>query len=368
VEKLDTRVWELMQDERFIKWVHSSDEDAMAYWEKWMEEHPEEVTTLFKAREMARDLTSAQAPEGAEKLSAYIWTGVQERLDSATAGKEPAPVRTLPAARKRLAWYWAAACLVGLAGIGAMIFFRTSASRVAPVAAQHVASRIMQQDLERTNGTTLNQQVYLVDGTRITLQPGAGIRHSIFLQKDKREVYLEGNAFFEIAKDADRPFYVYTKDLVVRVLGTSFKVTTDKENGDVSVTVETGKVSVFKKAGALEQQLILESKQQALYKAKTRDLVESPADKKEPIVDMMPAAPAIPFNFEETPVKEIFNKLENAYGIPLHFDEKTFSSCAVTTSLADETFEEKLKIICEAIGATYRIDNQGVWIEGHPCK
>jgi ferric-dicitrate binding protein FerR (iron transport regulator) len=367
VKNLDTRVLEFLQDDRFIKWVHSSDEDAIIYWETWIKEHPEEVSMVFKARDIVLDLASTQAFEGAEQLSAYIWTDVQDRLDPAATGKEPAPVRTLSAARKRRVWYWAAACFLGLAGIGAMVFFRTSASRVAP-GAQQVANRIMKQDLERTNGTMSNQQVYLVDGTRITLQPGSGIRHAIYLQKDKREVYLEGNAFFEIAKDADRPFYVYTKDLVVRVLGTSFKVITNKENGNVSVLVETGKVSVSKKTGSAQQQLILESNHQALYKAKTRDLVESPADKKELTVDMTPAAPAIPFSFEETPLEEIFKKLENAYGIPFHFDEKTFSSCAITTSLADETFEEKIKIICEAVGATYRIDHQGVWIEGHPCK
>ena len=367
MENLDNRVWDFLQNDHFIKWVHAPDEDTMAYWENWMAENPEEVDRLFKAREIARDLAYTETPADAALLAGNIWTGVQETLDRSGWDKGSTPVEMFPAARKKHVWYWAAACLLALLGIGAWILVPRHSTSAAPFT-QQVASRLVLQDLERTNGTRSNQQVYLVDGSRITLQPGAGIRHAIFLQKDKREVYLEGNAFFEIAKDADRPFYVYTKDLVVRVLGTSFKVITNKENGDVAVLVETGKVSVFKKTNPSRQPLILEPNQQALYKALTRDLVGSTADKKDLAIDMRPAEPVIPFNFEEMPVIEIFKKLENAYGIPLHYDEKTFSACVITTSLADETFEEKLKIICAAIGAAYRIDPKGVWIEGHSCK
>jgi hypothetical protein len=112
---------------------------------------------------------------------------------------------------------------------------------------------------------------------------------------------------------------------------------------------------------------VLEPDQQALYKAETRDLVQSSGVKRGGEPTLIPVAPAILFNFEEMPVVEIFKTLEKAYGIPLLYDEKTFSACVVTTSLTNETFEEKLKIICEAIGATYRINDKGVFIEGKPC-
>ncbi|HXO75157.1 MAG TPA: FecR domain-containing protein, partial [Puia sp.] len=186
-------------------------------------------------------------------------------------------------------------------------------------------------------------------------------------QKDKGEVHLEGNAFFEIAKENNRPFNVYTKDLVVHVLGTSFNVTTNKNNGDVTVLVQSGKVAVSKLTNPTKQQLILVSNQQVLYKEQTHDLVQNTSG--ETTVPYKPSVTKpIPFNFEEAPVVEILQTLEDAYGIPLHYDKQTFASCMVTTSLADETFEEKLKIVCEAIGATYKIEGNGVFIDGKPCK
>lgn len=380
MKDLDSLVWKFLQDDRFIKWVYAPDEETIAYWKKWMEENPDASTPLFKAREIARDLAYTERPDDVQELADNIWAGIQTSLGK-TTGRTPALqpagetaregqelVRSLPARRRKLIGYWAAACLLAFAGIGTAYHYYRSPVALMP-AGNEVISHLVQHDLQRTNLSALSQQVYLVDGSKITLQPGAGIRHAVFLQKDKREVYLEGNAFFEIAKDADRPFYVYTKDLVVRVLGTSFKVITNKDNGDVAVLVQTGKVSVFKKTSPTRQQLILEPNQQALYKAQTRDLVQSVVDKKDLAMDQNGGlTPGISFNFEEAPVVEIFKKLETAYGVPIRYDQKTFSACVLTTSLADETFEEKVKIICAAIGATYQIGPDGVLVEGKPCK
>jgi hypothetical protein len=125
---------------------------------------------------------------------------------------------------------------------------------------------------------------------------------------------------------------------------------------------------VYHKTDPPQQQLILERDQQALYSEQTHHFVQSITDKQYLLPDSISAGRALSFHFEEAPVVNIFQTLEDAYGIPLHYDSKTFSSCVITTSLTDETFEEKLKIICEAIGATYRIKEDGVFIEGKPCK
>ena len=95
-------------------------------------------------------------------------------------------------------------------------------------------------------------------------------------------MYLEGNAFFDVAKDAHRPFYVYSGDIVVRVLGTSFKVAIDKESGDITVLVTTGKVAVTKKTAPLPHPLILTTNQIAFYKGHSRDLIQLQADKEGP--------------------------------------------------------------------------------------
>ena len=352
-----------------------------------MEMHPESVATLFEAREIARELAFTQRPPESAPVPEDIWAGIRKRLEETDEFRleggdvlrlEEADAALMPRlpVRSRSGWYRVAAAVLGLMLAGAGYLSYHSGHRpgfvagpVSATASQKIAQHWIQHDLERINQSAESQVVYLVDGSRVTLQPGSRIRHVGFLQKDKREVYLEGNAFFDVAKEPARPFYVYSKDLVVRVLGTSFSMTTNRENGDVTVVVRTGKVAISKKTDSLHRQapLILTSNQKAWYKAQVRDLIASIPDQHELAPD--PVVPSfISFHFEEAPVISILKTLEEAYGIPFHYDQKTFSSCVITTSMADETFEEKIKIVCEAIGATYRIEEGGVYLEGKPCK
>jgi transmembrane sensor len=317
-------------------------------------------------------LQDDQPPAGAQQLAESIWSGIEAKLDGQPAhGPSTAPT-LIPVHRHpilRAVRFAASVAALLLLAVGGIIYFKQGSSHPPQQQEQKVANLLVRQDLDRVNQTDRSQVVYLVDGTKITLQPGSGIRHAAFLQKDKREVYLEGNAFFEVAKDVHRPFYVYSGDIVVRVLGTSFKVATDKESGDVTVLVRTGKVAVSKKTGTLPHPIILTPDHLAVYKEQSRDLVTAAAEKKDLVPDLIPTAPPISFNFDETPVVNIFQTLENAYGIPFHYDKKKFSHCVLTTTLADESLEEKIKIICAAIGATYELREDGIFLDGKPsCK
>jgi transmembrane sensor len=309
------------------------------------------------------DQAYTERPEDIRQLADAIWSDITTRLDTGSTDTAEAPVR-----RWRLAGPIAASITGLLVIIGAITWLRHPSHSPLSQNGPKVANLLVRQDLDRVNQTDRSQTVYLVDGSKVILQPGSGIRHAAFLQKDKREVYLEGNAYFEVSKDARRPFYVYSGDIVVRVLGTSFKVATDKENGDVTVLVTTGKVAVTKKTAPLPEPLILTTNQMAFYKGHSRDLVQLKAENKDLIAPEAPAAPAISFNFDEAPVIEIFQTLENAYGIPFHYDKTTFSHCVLTTTLTDESLEQRIRIICEAIGATYELKEDGVFLEGKPCK
>jgi ferric-dicitrate binding protein FerR (iron transport regulator) len=364
VENLDEQVSQLLQDDRLIAWVISPTKEIIAYWEQWMRDNPDAIPALFRARGIVHDLVYTERPENAEEMADSIWSGIKSAIDAE-------PGRIIPIRRRKPAATWLlAASLAGAVIFGTGLFWHRTTSQ-SSVPEQKVANLLVHQDLDRVNQTDRSQVVYLVDGSKVTLQPGAGIRYAAFLRKDKREVYLKGNAFFDVARDATRPFFVYSGDLVVHVLGTSFSVSTDKNSGEIEVLVKTGKVAVSTKLVAnavAPKPQILTQDQKIIYKKQQTDWTPVVVDSKDLTPEKIPTAKAIDFNFEETPVVSIFKTLENAYGIPMRYDEKTFSNCIVTTSLTDETFEERLKIICAAIGATYRMDEDGVSIDGKPCK
>jgi len=376
----EEQVWWLLQNDHFIQWVREPDAESSTYWENWKRQSPGRAGALHKARQILIDMTMNAIPPDARSLSEVIWDRVNSDIDIEPAATTHTVVTPLEnssrtPALKRLHWrrYGIAVALAGALLLGAGIYYYSRPGHMngpaSPGPAEQKIARVLVNDnLKRTNQTQSNQVLYLVDGSKVVLQPGSSINHAIFLQKDKREIFLEGNAFFEVAEDPARPFYVYTKDIVMRVLGTGFNVTVDSNNGNISVIVRTGKVSVYRKSSKQQAQLVLTQNQRALYDARTRHLMQSRLGSLEALIDKTPANLAFNFDFEEIPVEKIFQSLENAYGITIHFDKQSLAGCRITTSLGEESFEVKLKIICEAIGASYRITDNSVFIVGGSCN
>lgn len=85
----------------------------------------------------------------------------------------------------------------------------------------------------------------LSDGTRINLNAESEIHFPVSFRSAQRVVELSGEAYFEVAKDAEHPFVVKTKHLSVKVLGTSFNCRAYEDEGVVTTTLAEGKVQVF---------------------------------------------------------------------------------------------------------------------------
>ena len=88
-------------------------------------------------------------------------------------------------------------------------------------------------------------KVVLPDGSTVVLNSGSVLKYPLSYGKKERNVYLVGEGYFEVAKNAACPFVVKTRDLSVKVLGTSFNVRAYDEDHTVFVTLTEGKVQVF---------------------------------------------------------------------------------------------------------------------------
>lgn len=88
------------------------------------------------------------------------------------------------------------------------------------------------------------QLLTLSDGSRIELMPGSKLNFKKNFEENKREIYLEGEAVFQVAKDSSRPFTVYSGSLSTTALGTRFSVKYSERNGDVLVHLYEGKVVI----------------------------------------------------------------------------------------------------------------------------
>lgn len=208
------------------------------------------------------------------------------------------------------------------------------------------------------------------DGTVITLKPNSSIEYPETFAPDERKILLNGEAFFDVSKDKNRPFVISTSELRVKVLGTSFNVVAYEGAKEISVAVKTGKVSVAKSKRLVapepdEDEVILTPNQEVVYNT-AEDLFSKKLVAKPELVLEKPTL--FETQYDGAPVGKILSVLEENYGINIQYDEEVLSNCILTTSMAEEGLYERIQIICKAIGAEYEIDNANITIKSNGCK
>ncbi|MFR1240329.1 MAG: FecR family protein [Butyricimonas faecihominis] len=106
-------------------------------------------------------------------------------------------------------------------------------------------------------------RIELEDGTKVWINSASRLRYPVVFSDDTREVYLEGEAYFEVQRDEARPFIVHSGEQKVTVLGTSFGISCYASEANDYTTLVSGKVKVDFERG--KQSFVLEPGMQVAY-------------------------------------------------------------------------------------------------------
>jgi transmembrane sensor len=353
-------VEDFASNESFIDWVNQSDPEAVRFWNLYISSHPEIREKVEKARALVFNLKRAEEITYDPAQVESMWGKIQEKVEHE---KDPST------ASARANWAVAAACLSLLcaAVIGWFVFPRPKAEP--SWKAYHQQTLI--GFAEQVNETDQPLKIELEDGSTVVLDAKSRLKYrTTFLKDSTRQVYLLGKAFFDVARNPYKPFIVHSNEIVVKVLGTSFRVEAPENGENILVSVKTGKVSVYAVADKATDDLqkdgvILLPNQQVSYERKERlfskTLVEYPE-----VLRTTPIGPS-DFVFDNTPIAEVFRTMEAAYGIEIIYNEEVMKNCYITAPLGSEPMQEKLRIICQTIGAAYEIIDANVVINSSGC-
>lgn len=358
------------QDDFFRSWVQRPDAESNSFWTDFLDHYPEKQPIVIAARALLKAVEQMQVMPTQEQGN-RIWATIKHRTrqEANPIGDTKEPVQRIGF---RSFWMAAAASVVLLLGIG---WWFVANPRIADnqVAYSGLPNQSTVVWMEKMNETALPLTVQLADGSQVILQPQSQLRYPEEFSPQTREVQLQGEGFFEVKKNPQKPFRVYANGLVTQVVGTSFTIKALRKIPQVTVAVRTGKVAVYTlKALNLAHQrqtqvasmLLLTPNQQALFdktsERLTKSLVNEPALLKKPETNQ-------PFVFDNTPVGKVFHTLEESYGIDIKYHEKTLKSCNLTAPLGNEPLFRKLDIICQTIGATYEVWGTQIIISGKGC-
>ena len=158
--------------------------------------------------------------------------------------------------------------------------------------------------------TGMEYMLTLSDGTRVFLNAETKLKFPTKFRKEERVVVLEGEAYFEVRKDATHPFIVKDNDMDVKVLGTSFNLRSYSDENSIATTLVSGKVAVY--AGENSEEIV--PGEQAVYMKETGKMEVKPID-----VTLYTAWHTGKFIFRNETLEEMMSYLSRWYGVKYRF-------------------------------------------------
>lgn len=337
-------VEDFLFDEFFVKWIKNPGPETQHFWETWIQKNPQKIDTINKARELVLSVGYKNRYEPTDKEYNEVLENILRQPASFTQFDEIKKNDRLSFIVKLVA------VLIILGCVSVMIVYMKADMQV-DVALQTV------QLIERENPNGQKATFDLGDGTIVKLNAGSKLIYDEQFTGAVRKVYLEGEAFFEVKRDENKPFIVETKDLVTRVLGTSFNVKSYNGEDNSFVAVETGEVKVSTKNAdnsATEQQYLLTRHQMAIYDTKSNSVV-----KKEHISDDVFVWKDNIILFDHHDFDHIISKLTRWYGVEFVVANNRSFEGRFNAEYENESLEMVLNGLKGEYSFNYRMEENG---------
>ncbi len=279
---------------------------------------------------------------------------------------------------KRSFWYKAAAVLLILVGISRYYLYR------------HSPPHAKLQEYVITAGGGVKKHIVMPDGTGIWLNADSRLSYNNEFAYKNREVWLEGEALFEVKKDAEIPFTVQAQGITVSVLGTEFNIQAYKNEPDVQTTLISGKVQVSlnKDPG---KKIILSPREKLTVMREENTMENSSADstgreksKRLPLipeanelkyqVQTLPVNPADSNFFTETawvdnklafvyePFSEVTKKMERRYGVHILFKDDGLKKVVMSGVFDKETVNQALQVLQMITHFNYQAKGDSIYL------
>ncbi|SHH65615.1 FecR family protein [Flavobacterium aquidurense] len=210
--------------------------------------------------------------------------------------------------------------------------------------------KVVYNQIKIPNGKTFN--LTLSDGTHVYLNAGSTLRFPVnFIKGMKREVYLEGEAFFEVSKDKLHPFIVNANAINVKVLGTKFNVSSYAEDKEVSTVLVEGSVSLNNDAKPNEKTMLIPGYKGAW--SKTSDKISLEKVDTSLYTNWMKGE----LVFKNVAFQAIIKKLERTYNVKIinHDEELNHTEINASFNKNIENINSVMNAISSVRGFNYQI-------------
>lgn len=206
------------------------------------------------------------------------------------------------------------------------------------------------------------REVTLPDGSSVTLNAGSTLEYPEMFRGDERTVTLTGEAYFSVVHDAEKPFTVIGKEVVVTVLGTQFNVNTEAEKGRMEVVLTEGSVSLALRNHTTEPLMLIPGERGVIpadMSGISKSMNEDP--------NYM-AWKTHRFVFADVPLAKVVTTLSAAYHTPISLTMGQTGSCRITAVFDKQSLESVLKVLKATLNLQVVKKGDGYEITGSGCN
>jgi len=201
----------------------------------------------------------------------------------------------------------------------------------------------------------------LSDGTLVHLNSGTTLRYPVkFIAGQNRQVYLDGEAFFDVAKDKKHPFIVNADELNVRVLGTHFNVSNYPEDALTDVVLVEGSVGMYRSNEDFDasKNTILKPGFKGSFNKQNASIFT-----KHVITEIYTSWIEGGLTFRNMTFKNIITKLERRYNVTIINKNEKLANEKFNASFKEESIENVMSYFNEIHGINYTIKNNQILIK-----
>lgn len=352
MSKAEYSTEDFVLDPDFRKWVLQNDSESKTYWVEFLAQYPAKVKEIREARELLINL-SRQKVKLTSKQESDLFQRINQAIEKQESGEkiEATLVVDLDSwstiqkynldreRKKRTNLKIRMGVLSGLLLAVFGLFFLPEIKNPPP------KEEVKMEWVSFAAPAGVKSSISLEDGSKVHLNSGSKISYPKSFVGGVREIQLDGEAFFEVAKNPEMPFVVRTKHIITTALGTSFNIRSYPQQ-EISVSLVSGKVRVEDSQNESNQAVLTPG--EAINSDLENDRWEKGLFEEEDILAWLNKT----LVFQKTPIEEAILLMENWYGVK--FDIK--GNIPISTTVSGKFKDETLQNILEGLSYSARFD------------
>jgi ferric-dicitrate binding protein FerR (iron transport regulator) len=283
---------------------------------------------------------TAAAPHVKNRLN-EVWAEIRLQEQAAAAPK------IKPLKRAGFLWQKIAAGLLLMLTVGGGLFYKF---------------RQTSQPVTYTTLAATGEKIFQVlpDGTKVWLNRSSQIRYSENFGRKEREIFLSGEAFFDVAANAVAPMLIHARNIDVQVLGTAFNIDAYENNKHIEVTLVNGRVEVVSHEQQ-ERKILLNKSKKLIIPVEQATVTPAATDWKVTALkdlrtsDIKWASDTLVFR--KQPMIDLSAQLELKYGVRIIIQNPHLKNVRFSGTLADASLQDALEALKLSNPFTYTIEN-----------